>query len=228
MVHCHNLVHEDHDMMTQYEVLDPHEVGDDPIGARAKSNSGEQRPAVARSHRRRHRRRRRLIPASRLAEIALASVAAGTHAGADRAAGVGLVGLRRVMAAIAVVFAAVAVGLLVRPTPGVVLAAIGGTVTSTVLYVVGRTSGLPFGPGPTSTASLLRSAATAPAIRSTTRSRAAEAVGPSIWVPADGNRARRDPRRPPPRAPPAAHRERPLLRRSGALGRSLWWAGVLA
>ena len=41
MVHCHNLVHEDHDMMTQFEVLDPHEVGDDPMSARAKSNSGE-------------------------------------------------------------------------------------------------------------------------------------------------------------------------------------------
>ena len=62
-------------------------------------------------------------------------------------------GYGALMAAIAVVFGAVAAGLLVRPTPGVVLAAIAGTVTSTVLYVVSRTSGLPFGPGPTSTAS---------------------------------------------------------------------------
>ncbi|MFM7686133.1 MAG: multicopper oxidase domain-containing protein, partial [Actinomycetota bacterium] len=31
MVHCHNLVHEDHDMMTQFEVVDPNQPGDDPI-----------------------------------------------------------------------------------------------------------------------------------------------------------------------------------------------------
>ncbi|GAB3078580.1 multicopper oxidase family protein [Pedococcus soli] len=31
MIHCHNLVHEDHDMMSQFEVLGP-EAGDDPLG----------------------------------------------------------------------------------------------------------------------------------------------------------------------------------------------------
>jgi FtsP/CotA-like multicopper oxidase with cupredoxin domain len=40
MVHCHNLVHEDHDMMTQYEVVDDH-PGDDPLGSRGKSGSSE-------------------------------------------------------------------------------------------------------------------------------------------------------------------------------------------
>ena len=33
MMHCHNLVHEDHDMMGQFEVIDPDGPGDDPIGA---------------------------------------------------------------------------------------------------------------------------------------------------------------------------------------------------
>jgi len=33
MVHCHNLVHEDHDMMTQFEVVDPNQPGDDPMTA---------------------------------------------------------------------------------------------------------------------------------------------------------------------------------------------------
>jgi FtsP/CotA-like multicopper oxidase with cupredoxin domain len=34
MVHCHNLVHEDHDMMTQFEVVGPNgEKGDDPMYA---------------------------------------------------------------------------------------------------------------------------------------------------------------------------------------------------
>ena len=38
MVHCHNLVHEDHDMMTQFEVVSPDHPGDDPIAsARAKN-----------------------------------------------------------------------------------------------------------------------------------------------------------------------------------------------
>ena len=40
MVHCHNLVHEDHDMMTQYEVIDE-TPGDDPLGWRGKSSSSE-------------------------------------------------------------------------------------------------------------------------------------------------------------------------------------------
>jgi FtsP/CotA-like multicopper oxidase with cupredoxin domain len=42
MVHCHNLVHEDHDMMTQFEVVSPDHPGDDPIAsARAKNISLE-------------------------------------------------------------------------------------------------------------------------------------------------------------------------------------------
>jgi spore coat protein A, manganese oxidase len=41
MMHCHNLVHEDHDMMVQYEVQDPNAQGDDPLGTPAKPNSGE-------------------------------------------------------------------------------------------------------------------------------------------------------------------------------------------
>ena len=36
MMHCHNLVHEDHDMMVQYEVIDPNAPGDDPLGYPAK------------------------------------------------------------------------------------------------------------------------------------------------------------------------------------------------
>jgi FtsP/CotA-like multicopper oxidase with cupredoxin domain len=32
MIHCHNLIHEDHDMMGQFEVLDPDGPGDDPLG----------------------------------------------------------------------------------------------------------------------------------------------------------------------------------------------------
>jgi len=35
MIHCHNLIHEDHDMMAQYEVIDPLQPGDDPMGTRA-------------------------------------------------------------------------------------------------------------------------------------------------------------------------------------------------
>ncbi len=38
MVHCHNLVHEDHDMMTQFEVVSPTHPADDPMtAAKAKS-----------------------------------------------------------------------------------------------------------------------------------------------------------------------------------------------
>jgi spore coat protein A, manganese oxidase len=34
MIHCHNLIHEDHDMMSQFEVIDPNgEVGPDPVNA---------------------------------------------------------------------------------------------------------------------------------------------------------------------------------------------------
>jgi spore coat protein A, manganese oxidase len=32
MMHCHNLIHEDHDMMAQFEVIDPDGAGDDPLG----------------------------------------------------------------------------------------------------------------------------------------------------------------------------------------------------
>jgi len=35
MIHCHNIVHEDHDMMSQYEIIDPLQPGDDPMGTRA-------------------------------------------------------------------------------------------------------------------------------------------------------------------------------------------------
>jgi spore coat protein A, manganese oxidase len=31
MVHCHNLVHEDHDMMGQFEIVDAATPGDDPF-----------------------------------------------------------------------------------------------------------------------------------------------------------------------------------------------------
>jgi spore coat protein A, manganese oxidase len=31
MIHCHNLIHEDHDMMTQFEVVAPGETGDHPL-----------------------------------------------------------------------------------------------------------------------------------------------------------------------------------------------------
>jgi FtsP/CotA-like multicopper oxidase with cupredoxin domain len=41
MMHCHNLVHEDHDMMVQYEIQDPNQAGDDPLGFPAKPTSGE-------------------------------------------------------------------------------------------------------------------------------------------------------------------------------------------
>ena len=32
MMHCHNLVHEDRDMMVQYEMVDPNRAGDNPLG----------------------------------------------------------------------------------------------------------------------------------------------------------------------------------------------------
>ena len=32
MIHCHNLIHEDHDMMGQFEIVDPAGPGDDPRG----------------------------------------------------------------------------------------------------------------------------------------------------------------------------------------------------
>ena len=41
MSHCHNTVHEDHDMMGQYEMTDPQEVGPDPLGTPAINLSEE-------------------------------------------------------------------------------------------------------------------------------------------------------------------------------------------
>jgi FtsP/CotA-like multicopper oxidase with cupredoxin domain len=41
MMHCHNLVHEDHDMMVQYEIVDPNRAGDNPLGYPAKSTANE-------------------------------------------------------------------------------------------------------------------------------------------------------------------------------------------
>ncbi len=35
MLHCHNTIHEDHDMMGQFEVTDPERAGDDPLGTPA-------------------------------------------------------------------------------------------------------------------------------------------------------------------------------------------------
>ncbi len=36
MMHCHNLVHEDHDMMGQFEVIDPAQAGDSPFAVPAR------------------------------------------------------------------------------------------------------------------------------------------------------------------------------------------------
>ena len=41
MMHCHNLIHEDHDMMGQFEVVDPQAPGDDPLGTPAFSLTEE-------------------------------------------------------------------------------------------------------------------------------------------------------------------------------------------
>ena len=41
MMHCHNLIHEDHDMMSQFEVINPDGPGDDPMGTRCKPMSEE-------------------------------------------------------------------------------------------------------------------------------------------------------------------------------------------
>ena len=46
MMHCHNLVHEDHDMMSQFEVISADGPGDDPMGTRAKPTSGEAADAL--------------------------------------------------------------------------------------------------------------------------------------------------------------------------------------
>ena len=57
-------------------------------------------------------------------------------------------GYGALVAAIAIAGAAIAIALWLRPTTTVVYAAIAGTVTSTLLYVISRTVGFPFGPGP--------------------------------------------------------------------------------
>jgi spore coat protein A len=36
MLHCHNLIHEDHDMMAQFEIVDPNGPGDDPRGTHSR------------------------------------------------------------------------------------------------------------------------------------------------------------------------------------------------
>ncbi len=93
-----------------------------------------------------------VIPANRLAGITLASVVAGVHTVLIAQQASIWWGYGVLMAAIALGQAAVAIGLTLRPTPRVVSAAIAGTVTSTLLYIVSRTVGLPFGPGPTNAA----------------------------------------------------------------------------
>jgi hypothetical protein len=57
-------------------------------------------------------------------------------------------GYGALIATIAIAGATIAIALWLRPTTAVLYAAIAGTVTSTLLYVVSRTVGLPFGPGP--------------------------------------------------------------------------------
>jgi hypothetical protein len=89
-----------------------------------------------------------VIPATRLTAIILASIAAGVHAVLVAQQATIWWGYGALIAAIALVQGAIAIGLALRPTARVVTAAIGGTVLSTLLYVVSRTSGLPFGPGP--------------------------------------------------------------------------------
>ena len=42
MIHCHNLIHEDHDMMGQFEVVDPAGPGDDPLGTPCRPMSDEE------------------------------------------------------------------------------------------------------------------------------------------------------------------------------------------
>jgi FtsP/CotA-like multicopper oxidase with cupredoxin domain len=41
MMHCHNMVHEDHDMMVQFEVIDPDNAGIDPLSFPAKNTALE-------------------------------------------------------------------------------------------------------------------------------------------------------------------------------------------
>ncbi len=88
------------------------------------------------------------IPANRLAAIVLASVAAGVHAVLIAQQGQVWWGYGALIAAIAIAGAAIAIALSMRPTLRVLYLAIAATVTSTLLYVISRTVGLPFGPGP--------------------------------------------------------------------------------
>lgn len=88
------------------------------------------------------------IPATRLTAITLASVAAGVHAVLIAQQGQIWWGYGALVAAIAIAGAAIAIALWLRPTATVVYVAIAGTVTSTLLYVISRTVGFPFGPGP--------------------------------------------------------------------------------
>jgi hypothetical protein len=89
-----------------------------------------------------------VIPAGRLAAITLASVAAGTHLVLIAQQAQVWWGYGALMAAIAVAQLGIAIALVARPTEGTILTAIAVTVASTILYVISRTSGLPFGPGP--------------------------------------------------------------------------------
>ncbi len=89
-----------------------------------------------------------VIPANRLAAITLASVAAGVHAVLIAQQAQVWWGYGALMAAIAIAGAAIAIAVALRPTTSVFYAAIAGTVTSTLLYVMSRTVGMPFGPGP--------------------------------------------------------------------------------
>ena len=41
MMHCHNLVHEDHDMMAQFEIRDDAYPGDDPFIVTAPGGGAE-------------------------------------------------------------------------------------------------------------------------------------------------------------------------------------------
>ena len=125
MMHCHNLVHEDHDMMVQFEVIDPNHAGVDPLGPAPKERRW-RRTTRCKQHagRRPHRRADRtgVIPATRLTAIALASVTAGVHAVLIAQQAEHLVGIRRADRRDRVVLAAVAIGLAVRPTTGVITA----------------------------------------------------------------------------------------------------------
>jgi FtsP/CotA-like multicopper oxidase with cupredoxin domain len=42
MIHCHNLVHEDHDMMGQFDMLDPNGQEEDPLGAHPRPLADEE------------------------------------------------------------------------------------------------------------------------------------------------------------------------------------------